>query len=253
METFLGGFFLGLFSWLQGDQHIFRDFFCGICSVLDRKESARPINWIKIPQLISSLFIPLMIGAVAIGWYNWVRFDSRLNLDCAIRLLFSTLNKQMGLVFQPDYFLPNLYGYVFQPFEFIARFPFIQPINGSGILNRLMLTPPYLYAAGRVTGLLFCAPFLLLSLVHLFSSHKSTLPDRPKSHSFPIYLLLGSFFNWFSHHLILFLRSMRFLVDIISQITLLAVMGYWKLIYVKKSKDRIPKRQSILLACPIFL
>ncbi len=190
----------------------------------------RPINWIKIPQLIAPLFIPLMIGAVAIGWYNWARFDSPLEFGLRYQITIFNLNKQMGLVFQPDYFLPNLYGYVFQPFEFIARFPFIQPINGSGILNRLNITPPYLYAAGRVTGLLFCAPFLLLSLVHLFSGHKSTLPDRTKSHSFPIYLLLGSFLIGFLTILFYFFGQMRFLVDIISQITLLAVMGYWKLI-----------------------
>lgn len=190
----------------------------------------RPINWIKIPQLIAPLFIPLMIGAVAIGWYNWARFDSPLEFGLRYQITIFNLNKQMGLVFQPDYFFPNLYGYVFQPFEFIARFPFIQPINGPAILNRLNITPPYLYAVGRVTGLLFCAPFLLLSLVHLFSDHKSNLPDRTKSHDFPIYLLLGSFLIGFLTILFYFFGQMRFLVDIISQITLLAVMGYWKLI-----------------------
>ena len=194
------------------------------------KDLPRPINWLKIPHLIAPLFIPLMIGAIAIGWYNWARFDSPLEFGLRYQITIFNLNKQMGLVFQPDYFLPNLYGYIFQPFEFRARFPFIQPIDGSGILNRLNIAPPYLYAAGRVTGLLFCAPFLLLSLVHLFSDHKHKLPDRTKSYSFPIYLLLGSFLIGFLTILFYFFGQMRFLVDIISQITLLAVMGYWKLI-----------------------
>jgi len=202
----------------------------------------RPVNWAKYLQTILPLFIPLVIGAIAIGWYNWARFDSPLEFGLRYQITIYNLNKQMELVFKPDYFLPNLYGYILQPFEFISKFPFIQPITGSGILNKLNMAPPYLYAAGRVTGLLFCAPFLVLSLIHLFPNRKKDLSDHAKPYNFPVYLLAGSFLISFLSLLFYFFGQMRFLVDVISQITFLAIMGYWELISRKQRSRSISSK-----------
>jgi hypothetical protein len=212
------------------------------------KNIPKPINWIKVLQEITPLFIPLVIGAFAIGWYNWARFDSPLEFGLRYQITIFNLNKQMNLVFKPDYFLPNLYGYIFQPFEVIARFPFIQPIDGSGILNKLNIESPYLYAAGRLTGLLFCAPFLTLSLMHLFPNSKKDLSVTAKPYNLLIYLLAGSFLIGFFTILFYFFGQMRFLVDIISQITLLAIIGYWELISRNQKRNSIPSKYFISLA-----
>ena len=208
----------------------------------------RPINWVKYLQTILPLFIPLVIGAIAIGWYNWARFDSPLEFGLRYQITIYNLNKQMDLVFKPDYFLPNLYGYILQPFEFVSKFPFIQPITGSGILNKLNLAPPYLYAAGRVTGLLFCAPFLVLSLIHLFPNRKKDLSDHAKPYNFPVYLLAGSFLISLLTLLFYFFGQMRFLVDTISQITLLAIIGYWELISRRQKRNSSPLKYFTGLA-----
>jgi hypothetical protein len=208
----------------------------------------RPINWVKYLQTILPLFIPLVIGAIAIGWYNWARFDSPLEFGLRYQITIYNLNKQMDLVFKPDYFLPNLYGYILQPFEFVSKFPFIQPITGSSILNKLNLTPPYLYAAGRVTGLLFCAPFLVLSLIHLFPNRKKDLSEHAKPYNFPVYLLAGSFLISLLTLLFYFFGQMRFLVDTISQITLLAIIGYWELISRRQKRNSSPLKYFTGLA-----
>ena len=208
----------------------------------------RPINWVKYLQTILPLFIPLVIGAIAIGWYNWARFDSPLEFGLRYQITIYNLNKQMELVFKPDYFLPNLYGYILQPFEFVSKFPFIQPITGSGILNKLNMAPPYLYAAGRVTGLLFCAPFLVLSLIHLFPNRKKDLSDHAKLYNFPVYLLAGSFLISLLTLLFYFFGQMRFLVDTISQITLLAIIGYWELISRRQKRNSSPLKYFTGLA-----
>lgn len=208
----------------------------------------RPVNWVKYLQTILPLFIPLVIGAIAIGWYNWARFDSPLEFGLRYQITIYNLNKQMDLVFKPDYFLPNLYGYILQPFEFVSKFPFIQPITGSGILNKLNMAPPYLYAAGRVTGLLFCAPFLVLSLIHLFPNRNKDLSEHAKPYNFPVYLLAGSFLISFLTLLFYFFGQMRFLVDAISQITLLAIMGYWELISRSQKKNSSPLKYFTGLA-----
>ena len=208
----------------------------------------RPVNWVKYLQTILPLFIPLVIGAIAIGWYNWARFDSPLEFGLRYQITIYNLNKQMELVFKPDYFLPNLYGYILQPFEFVSKFPFIQPITGSGILNKLNMAPPYLYAAGRVTGLLFCAPFLVLSLIHLFPNRKKGLSDHAKPYNFPVYLLAGSFLISLLTLLFYFFGQMRFLVDTISQITLLAIIGYWELISRRQKRNSSPLKYFTGLA-----
>lgn len=212
------------------------------------KKLPKPVNWIKFLQIAGPFFIPLFIGAVVIGWYNWARFDSPLEFGLRYQITIFNLNEQMGLTFKPDYFLPNFYNYVFQPFEFISRFPFLQPIKGSGILAKLDIAPPYLYAAGRVTGLLFYAPFLVLSLNQFFFRNKGYSRGNTKPYNFLIYLLAGSFFIGFLTILFYFYGQMRFLVDIISQITLLAIIGYWEIISGNQKINIMPLNYFVRFA-----
>lgn len=193
------------------------------------KNLAKPINWNKCIREITALFIPLIIGAIAIGWYNWARFESPLEFGLRYQITIFNLNEQMNLTFQPDYFLPNLYAYIFQPFTFISKFPFIQPITINSLLETLKLAAPKIYAGGRVTGILFYAPFLVLALLPLFSKNK-ILSVNTRPYRFIIYLLGGSFIINFISILFYFFGQMRFLVDVISQITLLAIIGYWEII-----------------------
>jgi hypothetical protein len=210
--------------------------------------SPSPIHWIKYLQTVMPFFIPLVFGAIAIGWYNWARFDSPLEFGLRYQITIFNLNKQMDQVFKPDYFPLNVYGYIFQPFEFISKFPFIQPTTNADLLSKLNIVPPFLYAAGRVTGLLFFAPFLVLGLIPLFPNIKKDLPVNAKPYKLFVYLLAGSFLIGFLTILFYFFGQMRFLVDVISQITLLAIIGYWRLISRSQRLNSTASKYFVRLA-----
>lgn len=211
------------------------------------KNLPKPINWNRGLREIVSLFIPLVFGAIAIGWYNWARFESPLEFGLRYQITIFNLNEQMKLTFQPDYFLLNLYAYIFQPFTFISRFPFIQPITINSLFETLKLAAPKIYAGGRVSGILFFAPFLVLALRPLFSKQKiSSSNTRP--YRFIIYLLGGSFIISFTSILFYFFGQTRFLLDIISQITLLAIIGYWEIIQIRLNSTSKRTKYLVILA-----
>ncbi|HLA87320.1 MAG TPA: hypothetical protein VJL10_04815, partial [Anaerolineales bacterium] len=157
------------------------------------------------------------------------------------------LNQQMNLTFQPDYFLLNFYAYIFQPFTFISNFPFIQPITINSLFESLKLVTPKIYAGGRVTGILFYAPFLVLALLPLFSNNK-ILSANARPYRFIIYLLGGSFIINFLNILFYFFGQMRFLIDVISQITLLAIIGYWEIIQIRFNSTSKRTKYFLVLA-----
>lgn len=204
-----------------------------------------------LPELCALLF-PLAFGGIALGWYNWARFDSPFEFGYRYQITIHDLNKQAYLTFQPDYFFLNIYNYVFQPFEPVASFPFLRPIVMTAkSLAGFHMTFPKIYFAGRMTGLLFCAPFLALSLAHL--SRHATLAEENASgdrsaYHLVVYLLAGSFFCGFLSLMFFFFAQMRYLVDVISQITLLAIIGYWMMIANQQRLNVLRTRALVALA-----
>jgi len=201
------------------------------------------------------LFIPLIAGALLIGWYNWARFDSPFEFGLKYQITIFNLNKDASLVFEPGYFFPNLYAYIFHPYEIIMGFPFIQPTIVADTLKKFSITPSDFYHAGMITGLLFSAPFLALGFVHLFSKNKTVnetdSSDSPQPYKFVLLLFGGSFLLNFLILLFYFYGQTRFLVDSISQITLLAILGYWQIISSKLSVNS--PRSKLFLALGNFL
>ncbi len=193
-------------------------FFAALISFWIAKDSRKPLNRKKYIQEVSAIFIPLGLGALAIGWYNWARFDSPFEFGLRYQITVFNLNKHMDWVFRPEYFSLNLYNYLFQPFEMISKFPFIKPIINTNFPET------YFYAAGPVTGLLFGAPFLIFISGLFFAKKKEHSP----TYYFFIYLLAGSLIINLLTLLYYFFSQTRFLVDLISQITLLAILGYWQ-------------------------
>jgi hypothetical protein len=195
-------------------------------------------RWIRLLTTLGALYVPLAIGALSIGWYNWVRFDSPLEFGLRYQITTYNLNEQVNLIFKPDYFFLNLYAYLFQPFELISKFPFIQPVVFSNVLTTFGIEQPHLYYAGRITGVIFSSPFLALGLIPLFS-RRNFLNNKNDGSTFNLYILVialftGSFLIEFLSLLFYFTAQTRFLTDIISQITMLAILGYWILISIRQ-------------------
>ena len=210
------------------------------------KNMRRQMSWrVSIPE-ITALMTPLIIGAAAIGWYNWVRFDTPFEFGIRYQISILDLNKQSSLVFQPDYFFLNLYSYVFQPFGVLSKFPFIYPTTTQDLFDKLNLAMPQIYYVGRMTGLLFCVPFLVFSLAHFRSisrfPRETDHSDQGLSYDLVVYLLAGSFLIGFLVIMFYFFGQMRYLVDFISQITILAIMGYWKLLLTWQKRHIVTSR-----------
>ncbi len=205
-------------------------------------------NWMGTIRLAASLLTPLALGAILIGWYNWARFDSPLEFGLRYQITIYNLNRDMPLTFQSDYLPLNFRAYVLQPFEFISKFPFIQPVSFSNLLKSLNITAPKLYASGRVTGFLFYAPVLLLSFLPFFSKNKTENQNNPGLQNLILYLLGGSFLISFAAILFYFYGQMRFMADLISQVTLLAILGYWLVVRNSKmSKIRLHLANLLLI------
>ncbi|MEW5941763.1 MAG: hypothetical protein AB1750_19035, partial [Chloroflexota bacterium] len=71
-----------------------------------------------------SLGIPLLLGALALGWYNWARFDSPFEIGMKYQLLFADYS-QLGSLFAPWRIPGNFIQYFLRPYNLHSAFPFI--------------------------------------------------------------------------------------------------------------------------------
>jgi len=211
------------------------------------KNQPKPLNWNKLIGLAASLLTPLAFGAILIGWYNWARFDSPLEFGLRYQITIQNLNRDMPLTFQPEYFPLNFYAYLFQPFEFISKFPFIKPIDIYALMESLNISSPKLFAGGPVTGILFSMPFLLFAFVPFLPKNKANnTEDKRELKKLTQYLLGGSFLISLASILFYFYEQTRFMLDLISQAALLAIIGYWMMISSLKS-SKVPLHVANIL------
>jgi hypothetical protein len=123
--------------------------------------------------------------------------------------------------------------YLFQPFQLIPAFPFIQPIMASDLFRFINFVPPQIYYTGRLTGLVFSTPFLIIVLSYFIQGKKKEQDDKtalgiPSLRTFVNYILLSSFISGFLLLLLFFVGSMRYLMDVISPLTLLTIIIFWR-------------------------
>lgn len=250
---FMGGFFWACSVGSRAINVFLIAFLTGLTLFWIWKIQNNARNWHEIIQLARTLITPLIFGGLVIAWYNWARFDSPIEFGLRYQITIYNLNRDSSIVFHPDYLPFNIYAYVFQPFEFISKFPFLQPVNLSRHLNSLNVIQPKLYASGRVVGFLFYAPCLLMAFVPFLSRRRDTsLLDEKKLQIFIVYLLGGSFLISFITLLFYFYGQMRFLGDFISQLTLLAIIGYWSLLRSSSTSKVFIYLVSILILITII-
>lgn len=226
-------------------------FLVAVTSLWLWKYSTRPRREL-ISRLIA-LLAPLALGATLIGWYNWARFDSPLEFGLRYQITIYNLNRDMPITFQPEYIPYNVLAYVLLPFEFVKEFPFIVPMGLSSMLQNHGLTAPKLYAAGNVTGMLFFAPFLLFAFTPFFKKKPNIEKHPLQLQNLTLYLLGGSFLISFISLLLYYYGQLRFMVDVVSQITLLAIFGYWASILKMRSSKLYLFIANLLVAATLII
>ncbi len=193
------------------------------------------------------MIAPLLISFVAMGWYNWVRFNSPLEFGLHYQLTSSDLRKTQ--LFSLTYLPSNLYGYIFYRFDLQNTFPFLVADNPMHPIIFPNLTPSVLFE--QTTGILWTSPFLLFAsipLIVLIKENKSS--EQNNLLLWVDFSLLGSTFLLFSTILLYFYQTMRFLDDVTPQLAMLSGIGFWQglqYLKVKQNKFHIAYRYAAIL------
>ena len=180
--------------------------------------------------------LPLLIGGVLLGWYNWARFGSIFEFGFRYQITMIDLNKYNNDIFSLAYIPINLYVYFLNPPDLINIFPFIKPAR-AGESSILYNHLPANYAAEHITGPVYALPFLAFGAVVLLTiGSKRLLEKRSEGHtesktefySWFLFSLIGSLPFALSSLLLFFYAAQRYLEDIIPLTFLIATLGFWQ-------------------------
>lgn len=184
----------------------------------------------KITQTLF-LLIPIIFGGIALGWYNWARFGSVTESGLYYQLAGPNLQKNYSLLIHRDYFIQNLYNYLFQPFENSTQFPFISVRNGITTPILLSYILPPIYNSQQITGILFSTPFVILSLIPiflLFTQSRNIKSNQYRNLNWISFLLGISTLTAFLFLMLFFWAAMRYIDDFMPSLLTLSTIGLWQ-------------------------
>ncbi|MDD2923261.1 MAG: hypothetical protein PHQ36_13325 [Anaerolineales bacterium] len=171
-------------------------------------------------KFTASIALPLTIGAVSYALYNYARFGSFTEFGLRYQLTSYNLYELLGETFSLAYIPPNLYKTLFNPFEIRAIFPYIFPTRWAGpsLLENANYPSFYLLLAESITGIFIGSPFMVFAFI----------TGLNKNARWILSALAGSAFLSFFTLQIFFFTTMRYLLDLIPTLTILAVVGFWQ-------------------------
>jgi hypothetical protein len=120
----------------------------------------------KIAESIS-LFAPLLIGAVLLAFYNYIRFDSFFELGHRYQLTSINMMEGYEKFYSSKNILPNAYNYLFNPFRVIQVFPYVKPMWGKYAVPFLRASASNWYTTEKITGIIISSPIILTALIPL--------------------------------------------------------------------------------------
>jgi hypothetical protein len=104
-----------------------------------------------LTPLIASLLLPLALGGILHGWYNWARFDSVLEFGQRYQIT-NVDYTNFDNVFSASRIKHNLPLYLAHPLQVAPKFPYLSRVE-------------YLNSSERMGGLIYIAPYVLLLIV----------------------------------------------------------------------------------------
>ncbi len=185
---------------------------------------------------LAALGLPLALGTIILGWYNWARFHSVFETGWSYQLNEGNLQFYRAVLFSPRYILPNLFNYLLMPPGILGTFSFIKPALPTGASIFSFIPLPKVYFTEPLTGLFFGAPFILFAPVAVFAA----LPRNRKAISqtyqgkdlyafrWLITSLAGCFLLGFILIVSYYYVAVRFVADFMPALTLLSIIGFWQ-------------------------
>lgn len=183
----------------------------------------------RMVSLLAAFALPLAIAGLMYASYNYARFGSWTEFGFRYQLtsynLYNDLDQTLSIAYAP----PNLYKTLLNPLERREAFPYIFPTRWSGPEWLTNYHPGfYLTFSESITGILVSSPFFLFALLSLFQKRQDLR-----------WALLALVFGTLGFFIILqtyFFIAMRYLLDMIPTLTILAIIGFWHGFDVFKNK-----------------
>ncbi len=174
----------------------------------------------KIPAFIGAMALPLMLGAAGYAWYNHARFGSVA--EFGLRYQITAYNQMTDRMFSLAFVPFNAYKALFNPLELRPSFPYVFPTRWVGPASLEAGNYPLYYElfAEKITGVLFGSPFLFFALL-------SGL-NKDRQYRWVLASLTGSTLLSFFVTQLFFFASMRYMLDFVPSLSLLAVLGFWQ-------------------------
>jgi hypothetical protein len=191
------------------------------------------LSWTRrFNALILALGLPMILGAIGLGWYNAIRFDSVFDFGLEYQLTSYNNHKYEGNLFSSQYIPANVYNYLFNPPEKINPFPYFRAKAGRET-EAFGLPAPDLYYAEKVTGLVYVFPFAAFALVPALQMvvkrmrRRQDTPDSEQPLTWVIPALSGATLIVAAYILVYYYGTMRYLADLTPMLVVLAVIGFW--------------------------
>jgi hypothetical protein len=193
----------------------------------------------KILELIS-LGVPLVLGFAGLGWYNWARFGSVLESGYFYAMTsIPNLEEHYNQLFNPIFFLQNLYNYFLFPFSIRSQFPFFFAEYGNinAIFPSYQL--PSFYFSQKITGLVFTVPFLVFAIIPSVTYFNNLLKQKKAQSSLDkgderrilnwmTLTLSGAGLAVFSFLMAYYWAATRFLEDVMPSMIMVSIIGFWQ-------------------------
>lgn len=198
---------------------------------------------------VASLLLPLAIGMVLLGGYNYVRFENPLETGLRYQFTDNDYSNPANPMFSIWALPLNLYNYFGRHVSLLHAFPFLKPIEGKVTYNPLPFAIPTLYFAEPVTAIPLSAPFVgfLLGLgATIPAIRKKWLGDKSlgakegtaRDFRFFSVVLLAAMLAVFLPLMFFWYAVERFVLDFLPLALILAACGAWKAWEYSKESGR---------------
>lgn len=176
-----------------------------------------------------ALGLPLALGLILLGWYNYARFDSVFETGFKYAMAGPYLQSYLDKIFLPAYIPQNLYNYIFNPP--VYHYPFLRSALGQMQPVSSLYTIPDVYFSDEITGWIYSAPFTFFALIPIFTliiNARKTKDVHQQFFQWTILGLLGSFAFALAPLLMFFWLSTRYIMDYMPELILLSIVGFWQ-------------------------
>ncbi len=191
-------------------------------------------EWRMRARPIAALGVPLLLGTMALCWYNWARFDSIFETGIKYQLAGVPVQQYGNRMFSPVFMVQNTYVYFLYPPVVRPSFPYFRPARELNVNITPLIPLPEMWNAQETTGLLLNSPWIVLGMAAVYWAVRrrpgiKEHDTRPWILRWMIGVLAGTFGAACIFFLMFFWAAERYLFDFIPPLLILGVLGMWQI------------------------